>query len=160
MVTKRTFPRETTAPSRPPSEEGQRYLAHTRRMATIENFLSTLTMQRSRCFFSFFRFAFFIFPDFSAISHFSCPRFHFAFSCPRFHFAFSCPRFHFAFFFLIPDAGDRPSSRDEVKCRVSSLVVGCVGAGRGARASRWAASERAETRGSSRALSEAPRWVS
>ena len=32
----------------------------------------------------FFRFSaslFFIFPDFSAISHFSCPRFHFAFSC-------------------------------------------------------------------------------
>ena len=30
-------------------------------------------------FFSFFRFAFFIFPDFSAGLHFSCPRFHFAF---------------------------------------------------------------------------------
>ena len=34
---------------------------------------------RSRCFCSFFRFAFFIFPDFSAVLHFSCPRFHFAF---------------------------------------------------------------------------------
>ena len=46
------------------------------------------------------------------------------------------------------------------RCVGVGLVVGCVGAGRGARASRWAASERAETRGSSRALSEAPRWVS
>ena len=78
-------------------------------------------------FFSFFRFAFFIFPDFSAISHFSCPRFHFAFSCPRFHFAFSCPRFHFAFF-LHSRRWRPPVIARRGKCRVSSLgVLGRVG---------------------------------
>ena len=83
--------------------------------------------RRCRCFFSFFRFAFFIFPDFSAISHFSCPRFHFAFSCPRFHFAFSCPRFHFAFF-LHSRRWRPPVIARRGKCRVSSLgVLGRVG---------------------------------
>ena len=69
-------------------------------------------------FFSFFRFAFFIFPDFSAISHFSCPRFHFAFSCPRFHFAF----------FLNSRRWRPPVIARRGKCRVSSLgVLGRVG---------------------------------
>ena len=84
-------------------------------------------IQREQVFFSFFRFAFFIFPDFSAISHFSCPRFHFAFSCPRFHFAFSCPRFHFAFF-LHSRRWRPPVIARRGKCRVSSLgVLGRVG---------------------------------
>ena len=88
---------------------------------------STRTKATEQVFFSFFRFAFFIFPDFSAISHFSCPRFHFAFSCPRFHFAFSCPRFHFAFF-LHSRRWRPPVIARRGKCRVSSLgVLGRVG---------------------------------
>ena len=79
---------------------------------------SRLPNLTEQVFFSFFRFAFFIFPDFSAISHFSCPRFHFAFSCPRFHFAF----------FLHSRRWRPPVIARRGKCRVSSLgVLGRVG---------------------------------
>ena len=53
--------------------------------------------QAEQAFFPpFFRFAFSIFPDFSAALHFSCPRFHFAFflSAISFHI-FTSRRSHF-----------------------------------------------------------------
>ena len=52
--------------------------------------------RREQVFFSFFRFAFFIFPDFSPVLHFSCPRFHFAFFLSAISFRiFTSHRSHF-----------------------------------------------------------------